>query len=82
MTKLSIAWEFKMQCENSDAKLRQLCAGSHLNATSDLESFSLTLRQEQSLSEAKDEVYNPLLNFSDSFVMSDNNSIVSNITSR
>lgn len=71
MTKLSIAWEFKMQCENSDAKLRQLCASpSHLQVAHDINSFNLALRQEQNL-------YNPSMGFSDGFIVSDSNSFVS-----
>lgn len=73
MTKLSIAWEFKMQCENSDAKLRQLCANPpHLQVAHDLDSFNLALRQEQN-------IYNPSISFSDGLVASDNNSFVSRL---
>lgn len=66
MTKLSIAWEFKMQCENSDAKLRQLCSQpQHMQITPDLDSFNIALRQEQSHYSTKTELlYNQSLSLS------------------
>lgn len=46
VAKLNIAWQFKIQCENSDAKLRQFYSNTqHLQVTPDLDGFSLSLKQ-------------------------------------
>lgn len=74
MTKLSIAWEFKMQCENSDAKLRQICSNSeNLQVPSDLDSF-LALKEEHSIY-SENTAYNESLNFSE-FPVKYNDSVV------
>lgn len=74
MTKLSIAWEFKIQCESSDMKLRQLCS-ENLQITSALDSFTLAIRQDQSLYSEKSDAYTESLNFNE-FTVQDSESIV------
>lgn len=45
ITKLNIAWQFKMQCESSDAKLRQFYMNSqHLQVPPDLDIYSVRLK--------------------------------------
>lgn len=44
---LNIAWQFKQQCESSDAKLRQYFGSSqHLQVTPDLEGFNIGVKDE------------------------------------
>lgn len=50
MAKLNIAWQFKMQCESSDAKLRQFYTNTqHLQVTPDIDGFSLSLKPDENL---------------------------------
>lgn len=45
---LNIAWQFKQQCESSDAKLRQYFGSSqHLQVTPDLDGFNIGVKDEQ-----------------------------------
>lgn len=75
MGKLNTAWEFKLLCEESDAKLRQLSSDPlSIQATADLDSFTLVLRQQEENNE-KSEIYEQSLHLSE-FIEDDSDSIV------
>lgn len=65
IAKLNAAWEFKLLCEDSDAKLRQLPSNlNDLHVTTDLDSFTLDLRQQEENID-KNEMYDESMHFSE-----------------
>lgn len=75
ITKLNTAWEFKMLCENSDAKLRNVSESLHIS--SNLDSLTISVKQqEHSLCEEKSETYNQSSNNISDFTVEDSDSAV------
>lgn len=58
LAKLNIAWQFKMQCESSDAKLRQFYFNNsqQLQIAQNFDGFDYGIKQEQELCLLKKDV--------------------------